>query len=938
MLADREVRFLLADEVGLGKTIEAGLVMQSLLAMEPRLRVLILVPGSLLSQWFVELHVKFGGRDCVMLDARRLSEWGQGVGEVGSPFAGHAVICSTTAIEQLDPIRQAQFDDEAWDLVIVDECHRMQPDGQLYEQVLQLSQRCPRLLLLSATPGPHHADAYLALLHLLQPDAYPRDDVESFQQQWAATRSVAELLAESAALQEMTDDAQRRAQQKDIATRWIALLPDDKQLAELVTQWQNVDHKQEPQQQQAAYEELTNYAKERYQLDHRVIRHRRSVLAALADASGVAPLPVASRSAVPVTFQPAPVEIAVREAWRTYCQTLLKKFGQSARLTHWCLHLAQAIACHPSVLGRLLAMRAAVLEDPEEFAEYRIGAEFTPLPDLLRTDASDAEILTQIARSAACHTDAAEERPALQQLQQAQAAWAKQDPKRYSALLRRLKSFWKEYPGEKIVVFTSSTLAVEPLAEWLARKLSDDQVISFGGHQDLSEREENARRFQQDEHCHVMVSDPLGGEGRNLQFVSVVAHIDLPWSVAAVEQRIGRVDRLGRDGDVPSWIFMPDYDDAPDRLWASLLHQSVGVFAASSSGLELLAPQLETDIAEAVVKHDVTELADRIDHWQQRVAAERAADDGVVDTLYHAGETEFRQAAELAQSVAETPVPIKSLCRWLAGVGGHARRDDEHRGHYHLRARSADQSQEGVFDRDLALRHESLAFYAPGHHLIDQVIDDAVAADWCAATAWRRKPQPGLQRWEGLRAQLCTRLDLDPLHQADLPLSLLRRIYSLVTPMSTIAIVGFDAGVVSDERLLAVLQPGFDEKQGDRCLSQKVSRESWMRPVLGGKHEQVYRWQGQVLTAGKHLAQQAETMQQAERDRLSQVVAPTLQAQARLAAERANLAKARLGARHPDCKRLMKEAKAEQQHVDALLACVAGATVQIATASYVVVA
>ena len=110
MLADREVRFLLADEVGLGKTIEAGLVMQSLLAMEPRLRVLILVPGSLLSQWFVELHVKFGGRDFKMLDARRLEEWGTNEGEVGSPFASGAVICSTTALEQLDPIRQAQFD------------------------------------------------------------------------------------------------------------------------------------------------------------------------------------------------------------------------------------------------------------------------------------------------------------------------------------------------------------------------------------------------------------------------------------------------------------------------------------------------------------------------------------------------------------------------------------------------------------------------------------------------------------------------------------------------------------------------------------------------------------------------------------------------------------------------------------------------------------
>ncbi|HEX4914756.1 MAG TPA: C-terminal helicase domain-containing protein, partial [Vicinamibacterales bacterium] len=60
-------------------------------------------------------------------------------------------------------------------------------------------------------------------------------------------------------------------------------------------------------------------------------------------------------------------------------------------------------------------------------------------------------------------------------------------------------------------------------------------------------------RFQNDDRCAVMVSDPLGGEGRNFQFVSVVTHHDLPWSLAAVEQRIGRVDRLGQKRRVHAW-------------------------------------------------------------------------------------------------------------------------------------------------------------------------------------------------------------------------------------------------------------------------------------------------------------------------------------------------------------------------------------------------
>ncbi|MHC5066968.1 MAG: SNF2-related protein, partial [Planctomycetota bacterium] len=257
VLADREVRFLLADEVGLGKTIEAGLIMQSLLANQPAMRVLVIAPGALVSQWFLELYIKFGGRRFVMLDAERIAD------HEGNPWAQPHVIASSQAIEHLQGPAGLQFDTAQWDMVIIDECHRMHPDGALYRRIAALSERTPHVLLLSATPDRHHEDAYLALLHLLEPDTYDRTDVKGFQKRLKAAEALEDALA-------VTRSGELTAHR--LKQRWKKAVGADEDLEALLGELAEADT---DEARAAAVETISGYARERYDLERRVIRHRR---------------------------------------------------------------------------------------------------------------------------------------------------------------------------------------------------------------------------------------------------------------------------------------------------------------------------------------------------------------------------------------------------------------------------------------------------------------------------------------------------------------------------------------------------------------------------------------------------------------------------------------------------------------------------------------
>ena len=200
-------RYLIADEVGLGKTIEAGLVLRELKLRGRVKRVLVVAPKGLVRQWQAEMRLHFG-EHLQFIEPSELAafrQWRSGnQGDEDNLWRMHdQVICSLDSVkpmesrrgwslEQLNNYNRERFEDlisASWDLVIIDEAHRM---GGSTEQVARyklgaaLAEASPYLLLLSATPHQGKTDQFLRLMQLLDREAFPdessvnRDRVRPF--------------------------------------------------------------------------------------------------------------------------------------------------------------------------------------------------------------------------------------------------------------------------------------------------------------------------------------------------------------------------------------------------------------------------------------------------------------------------------------------------------------------------------------------------------------------------------------------------------------------------------------------------------------------------------------------------------------------------------------------------------------------------------------
>ena len=188
-LETRNIRYILADEVGLGKTIEAGMIIKELKARGLINRILVVCPTGLVSQWSVEMQEKFHEKFQVILPSdfdtiRRLTDnddvygqFDQVISPMDSikPLEKHAG-WSDEKVEKYNQERIEAIINSGWDLVIIDEAHRVagsSSDVARYKLGYLLSQASPYLLLLTATPHNGKTEPFLRLVRLLDEQAFP---------------------------------------------------------------------------------------------------------------------------------------------------------------------------------------------------------------------------------------------------------------------------------------------------------------------------------------------------------------------------------------------------------------------------------------------------------------------------------------------------------------------------------------------------------------------------------------------------------------------------------------------------------------------------------------------------------------------------------------------------------------------------------------------
>jgi superfamily II DNA or RNA helicase len=495
------VRLLLADEVGLGKTIEAGLILKELKLRGEVERVLVLAPKSVLLQWVAEMDERFGER-FVLVEPGSWSAGG--LAEGANRWTEHAqVITSYDAVKprgngdgrraQQNRERFADLVCAGWDLVIIDESHKVagaSPDVARHELARAIAEAAPHLLLLSATPHSGKSDAFSRLLSLL--------DAETFNE--------GTLLS----LEKVTPWVVRTDKRTVVDSDGRPLF------TPRVTELVRVPFTARHHLQQELYEQVSEYVLEGY------------------------------RRAAEGRDTGAQLLLLLIQRLMSSSTRAVRRFLERRREAL----LAPSVA--PAEDGRQQATIEALLGEAEEEVEESAAAlaQTASLPG----EAQDVQRLVALAaRCEATGPDA-----------------------RAEELYRRMVALAREEsdPALKCLIFTEFTATQEMLREYLEQR--GYAVAILHGQLSLSERRAAQEEFR--ERAQVLVSTDAGGEGINLQFAHVVFNYDLPWNPMRVEQRIGRVDRIGQRHAVRAYNLVLE-NSVEARIYEVLLEKLSTILA-----------------------------------------------------------------------------------------------------------------------------------------------------------------------------------------------------------------------------------------------------------------------------------------------------------------------------------------------------------------------
>jgi ATP-dependent helicase HepA len=335
--------------------------------------------------------------------------------------------------------------------------------------------------------------------------------------------------------------------------------------------------------------------------------------------------------------------------------------------------------------------------------------------------------------------------------------------------------------GRKTLVFAGFPGVAERLALFLKGVFGDKVVTEFRTDLDDVIKEENVRRFRIEPGVAVMVSDESGGEGRNFQFAHSLVHADLPWQPAVIEQRIGRLDRLGREAvsrEVVSHVC------AGASGWeAGLLvcyHEGLDLFGTSISGLEFALRHLQDEIVDTALSAGQDGLCALAPRLKAIAADERVRDES--EALLDEGSYSAARATRFVRAPipgSEESLEEAFLDYFRALSGGKAVR--AHNGsdgslglwslrpgdipHGELNIVDKDAAGElgkrvGTFQRAIAQQRRDIEFFTYGNPLFDAVVS-ALGQRLTGRTYAIACRAPGAQSFVGLEVIVAARPKLD---------------------------------------------------------------------------------------------------------------------------------------------------------------------------------
>lgn len=488
-------RVLLSDQVGLGKTIEACLILHRMLLSGQASRVLILVPDSLVHQWFVEMLRRFNFWFNIF-DEDRCKALDEGAPD-GNPFLDDQLILCSTSFLAHSPKRAQQALSADWDMLVVDEAHHLEWSVEKaspeYAIVEMLSKVAKGLLLLTATPEQLGVESHFARLRLLDPERYA--DYNAFINESKDHKDIANIV----------DDLSNGSPLKEKDKALLASLFGEERIAKL----------------------QENGAVAKYQLIEDLLdQHGPGRVVFRNTRAAMSGFPTRKAYLIPITAE------ANHEQW---IQRLSKEYA----------------------------------------FDKRSGA----------MASEDKEIKDQQAEM--------------------QEFWFSEDPR-----VAWLTDLLDQLNPSKVLLICRSKAKVLALEQALLR-LSTAKVGVF--HEDLTivQRDRNAAWFAEADGAQVLLCSEIGSEGRNFQFAHHLVLFDLPVHPELLEQRIGRLDRIGQSKDIQ--IHVPYLKGSPQEVLVRWFHEGLNAFEENIEGGNQIGQLFNERIVDVALAATSSDISARLD-------------------------------------------------------------------------------------------------------------------------------------------------------------------------------------------------------------------------------------------------------------------------------------------------------------------------------------
>ena len=629
-------RLLIADEVGLGKTIQAGLLLRQAWLSGLARRVLILAPKALLKQWQIELREKFNlnwpiydGRHLLLYESQALRGKHRRLVDPNRWFEEPVVLASSQLVRRKDRAKALVEKADYWDLVVLDEAHHARRRGAgsekerganaLLKLMRTLKTRTKGLVLLTATPMQMHPIEVWDLMDLMGlPPEWDEGQFLEFCHQISKPNPTGAVLDQMARMFRAVEDCYGRTDRETVQrVTELSRFRAGKLIAALRSKAKTPRHQLDPSERLAAIAVMRSHSPIR----RLISRHTRELLRRY-NATGMLSVEIADRQVDDCFVAMSDAELSLYKAVDEYISRVYAQASTAERsavgfvMTVYRRRFASSFASLQATLER----RLESMGPGSELSAGSVEVDDEDIPDDESLDeVPDVEEAADLASRALDFEESGEIERLLEMIRELPP----------DSKLDRLAETLDELVRRgyrQVMVFTQYTDTMDFLRDALRRRLGLKIMCFSGrggeiaGNHDSDDwrridREQVKRQFK-DGDADLLLCTDAAAEGLNFQFCGALVNYDMPWNPMRVEQRIGRIDRVGqRHPEVR--IVNLHYEDTVETDVYRALRRRIGLFQNVVGSLQPILARMPRAVTSAVLagrdSADARNVADRIE-------------------------------------------------------------------------------------------------------------------------------------------------------------------------------------------------------------------------------------------------------------------------------------------------------------------------------------